>query len=45
VDGVPQGVQVIGPYLGDEPCLAAATAIERSLGTCTPINPVTGLGH
>jgi len=42
VDGVPQGVQVIGPYLGDEPCLAAAMAIEQSLGTITPIDPVTG---
>jgi amidase len=41
VDGVPQGVQVIGPYLGDEPCLAAAMAIEQSLGTITPIDPVT----
>lgn len=45
VDGVPQGVQVIGPYLGDELCLAAATAIEQSLGTFTPIDPVTGMGH
>jgi amidase len=42
VDGVPQGVQVIGPYLGDESCLAAAMAIEQSLGTITPIDPVTG---
>lgn len=45
VDGVPQGVQVIGPYLGDELCLAAAMAIEQSLGTFTPIDPVTGPGH
>jgi len=45
VDGMPQGVQVIGPYLGDELCLAAATAIEQSLGTFTPIDPVTGPGH
>jgi amidase len=45
VDGVPHGVQVIGPYLGDELCLAAATAIEQSLGTFTPIDPVTGPGH
>jgi amidase len=42
VDGVPQGVQVVGPYLGDELCLAAAMAIEQSLGTITPIDPVTG---
>jgi amidase len=39
--GMPQGVQVIGPYLGDELCLAAALAIEQSLGTFTPIHPVT----
>ena len=45
VDGVPQGVQVIGPCFGDELCLAAATAIEQSLGTFTPIDPVTGMGH
>jgi Asp-tRNA(Asn)/Glu-tRNA(Gln) amidotransferase A subunit family amidase len=45
VDGVPQGVQVIGPYLGDELCLAAATAIEQSLGTFTPIDPVPGPGY
>jgi amidase len=44
-DGVPQGVQVIGPYLGDELCLAAATAIEQSLGIFTPIDPITGMGH
>jgi amidase len=41
VGGIPQGVQVIGPYLGDELCLAAAMAIEQSLGTFTPIDPVT----
>jgi amidase len=45
VDGVPHGVQVIGPYLGDELCLTAAMAIEQSLGTFTPIDPVTGPGH
>jgi amidase len=44
-DGVPQGIQVIGPHLGDELCLAAATAIEQSLGTLTPIDPVTRTGH
>ena len=41
VDGVPQGVQLIGPYLGDELCLTAATAIEQRLATFTPIDPVT----
>jgi amidase len=42
VDGVPQGVQLIGPYFGDELCLAAAMAIEQRLVTFTPIDPVTG---
>jgi amidase len=42
---VPQGVQVIGPYLADELWLAAATAIEQSLGTFTPIDPVPGPGY
>ena len=45
VDGVPQGVQLIGPYLGDELCLAAAMAIEQRLATFTPIDPVTGSGR
>jgi amidase len=44
VDGVPQGVQLIGPYFGDELCLAAAMAIEQRLATFTPIDPVTGSG-
>jgi amidase len=44
VDRVPQGVQLIGPYLGDELCLDAATAIEQRLATFTPIDPVTGSG-
>ena len=44
VDGVSQGVQLIGPYLGDELCLAAAMAIEQRLATFTPIDPVTGSG-
>jgi amidase len=44
VDGVPQGVQLIGPYLGDELCLDAAMAIEQRLGTFAPIDPVTGSG-
>jgi amidase len=44
VDGVPQGVQLIGPYLSDELCLAAAMAIEQRLATFTPIDPVTGSG-
>ena len=45
VDGVPQGVQVIGPHLGDELCLTAAMTIEQSLAPFTPIDPVAGSGH
>jgi amidase len=37
--GLPQGVQVVGPRFGDELCLDAAEAIERALGTITPIDP------
>lgn len=42
VEGVPQGVQLIGPYMGDEWCLAAAAAIEERLGIVTPIDPMVG---
>jgi amidase len=44
VDGVPQGVQLIGPYFGDELSLAAAMAIEQRLATFTPVDPVTSSG-
>ena len=44
IDGVPQGVQLIGPYLGDELSLTAAMAIEQRLSTFTPIDPVTSSG-
>lgn len=36
---LPQGVQVIGPYLGEDLCLAAGAAIEERLGTLTPVDP------
>jgi amidase len=42
--GVPQGVQLIGPYFGDEVSLAAAMAIEQRLAAITPIDPVTSPG-
>ena len=38
-DGVPRGVQVVGPRWREDLCLDAAEAIERALGTITPIDP------
>lgn len=38
-DGLPQGVQVIGPRFREDLCLDAAQAIEAALGTLTPIDP------
>src|SRR5690349_24640328 len=40
-EGLPVGVQVMGGKYTDLRCLAVAEAIERRLGTLTPINPVT----
>ena len=40
VDGVPQGVQVIGQRFCEDLTLDAAEAIEARLGTFTPIDPV-----
>src|SRR5205814_3266034 len=37
--GLPQGVQLIGPYGREDLCLDAAEAVERALGTLTPIDP------
>jgi amidase len=37
--GVPQGVQVIGPRYREDLCLDAAQAIEDRLGLITPIEP------
>ena len=38
-NGLPQGVQVIGPRFREDLCLDAAQAIETALGTFTPIDP------
>jgi amidase len=38
-DGLPQGVQVIGPRYREDLCLDAAAAIEERLGIITPIDP------
>jgi amidase len=38
-DGLPQGVQIIGPRFREDLCLAAAEAIEERLGPITPIDP------
>ena len=39
-NGLPQGVQLIGPRYGESVCLDAAQAIEDRLGVLTPIEPV-----
>jgi amidase len=38
-NGLPQGVQVIGPRFREDLCLDAAEAIEERVGTITPIDP------
>jgi amidase len=38
-DGLPLGVQIIGPRFREDLCLDAAAAIEAELGTVTPIDP------
>ena len=38
-DGLPQGVQLIGPRYREDLCLDAAQAIEDRLGVITPIDP------
>lgn len=38
-NGLPQGVQVIGPQYREDLCLDAAEAIENELGVLTPIDP------
>lgn len=40
VDGLPVGVQLVGPRFREDLCLDAAAAIEAALGTLTPIDPV-----
>ena len=41
-DGLPVGVQVMGGKYTDLRCLGVAAAIERHLGSITPIDPVVG---
>lgn len=38
-NGLPQGVQIIGPRFHDDLCLDAAEAVERAQGVLTPIDP------
>jgi amidase len=38
-DGLPRGVQLIGPRYREDLCLDAAEALEHRLGIITPINP------
>ena len=37
-DGLPQSVQLIGPRYREDLCLDAATALEDTLGTITPVD-------
>jgi amidase len=41
-EGLPVGVQVMGGKYTELCCLGVAEAIERRLGSLTPIDPVTG---
>jgi amidase len=38
-EGLPMGVQIIGPRFREDSCLAAAEAIETRAGAITPIDP------
>jgi amidase len=38
-NGLPHGVQIIGPRFREDLCLDAAEAVEQRLGTLTPIDP------
>lgn len=40
-DGLPTGVQLIGRPYREDLCLDAAEAVERRLGTLTPVTPGT----
>ncbi|MBP2329206.1 amidase [Kibdelosporangium banguiense] len=40
-DGLPTGVQLIGPRFGEEILFRAATEIENRAGAITPVTPVT----
>ncbi len=39
-DGLPQGVQIIGPSFREDACLDAGEALEDRLGLITPIDPI-----
>jgi amidase len=39
VDGLPMGVQIVGPRFREDLCLAAAQAIEAQAGALTPVDP------
>jgi amidase len=43
-EGLPQAVQIIGPRYREDLALSAAEAIERRVGTITPIEPVAHAG-
>jgi len=38
-NGLPQGVQLIGPMYREDLCLDAAEAVENALGVLTPVDP------
>ena len=42
VDGLPQGVQLIGPRFHEDLCLDAAEVIERQFSPLTPVDPPPG---
>jgi amidase len=42
-DGLPTGVQIIGPRFREDLCLDAAAAVEAGAGSLTPIDPRTQL--
>jgi amidase len=39
-NGLPQGVQLIGPMYREDLCLDAAETVENALGVLTPVDPV-----
>ena len=45
VDGLPQGVQIIGPRYHEDLCFDAAEIIEQQQGVFTPIEPRNNLSN
>ncbi|MGW1148931.1 amidase [Streptomyces sp. NPDC002454] len=43
-DGLPQGVQLIGPMYREDLCLIGAEAVERHVGPLTPVEPLPVAG-